>query len=365
MISISREQITERWDTLPDDLREALVSEANSDFIWRTCEDEHMPDDKIHWVAMAASRVLMGFIHPEDLAREIEDSAGIDQKTALSVEGALGRRIFAPLSQQLTAIYAPLSKFATGPKILNDVIATSTPSSAGPKIISENFVAIPRAGNMPMPKPATPPAAPQPQAKATQDVISQTASGLKVSGAPLASNWSNPAQAPQPTKKPDTGWSRQTQQDPVVKLGVITPSIPTPTAPPAAPSPSQPSMPPRNQTSPGQPSKAISEFDRLAPAQKPAPQPSQPAPKPAPAPMPPPVMLHQSEATPAVQAGNFQVATGMQNQISNGLNPKPSAPRPAVLEFGGAPQQVPTPPKPPTPAPTKKVIIKDFLGPEK
>jgi len=46
MITLTKNQFGQRWDTLPDILREALVSETNSDFIWSTCEAQNIPMKK-------------------------------------------------------------------------------------------------------------------------------------------------------------------------------------------------------------------------------------------------------------------------------------------------------------------------------
>ena len=48
-----------------------MSSEANSDTVWKTAEGEHLPEEKIMTASKLVGYVLMGFIHPEDLAREL------------------------------------------------------------------------------------------------------------------------------------------------------------------------------------------------------------------------------------------------------------------------------------------------------
>lgn len=110
MITIVQNQALQRWDSLPDSLREALSSEINSDFIWKTCRDEHIPDEKIYAVARIAGYVLMGFVHPDDASKEIRDATGIDVRIADSIMSAISARIFAPLRQTIDGIYEPSSK---------------------------------------------------------------------------------------------------------------------------------------------------------------------------------------------------------------------------------------------------------------
>jgi hypothetical protein len=355
MIKISTDQALERWDTLPLVLREALYSEANSDFLWKTCEAEHIPDAKIYTAASVSGCVLMGFLHPEDVASELKDAIGIDQRTASVIESALNQRIFNPLREEIDSVYAPLSKFEAGPTIIQEIKPPQTtpqsPSIPAPTIISESFKATPNFVAAPMPKPIAPPVAPGPKPQA---VTSETFTNFGVNTTPLASNKNMPAPAPQPVKPgAEKGWSKQVQQDPVVKLGVITPSVPTPAVPIAAPAQRPPGTPTANTATGGSPTpKAMSEFDRLDMQKKGA------APGAAPAqPIPGPVMLHEIGGPGAGQkTPNFQVNVGIKDQM-NGKSPMPGAPaKPAVLEFAG-PQKTPTAAphyneyKPPAPTP--------------
>ena len=68
MQKISRQQALNRWDTLPDNLREALFSEYNSETLWKICEGQHLSEDKIYIVATLAGDVILGFLHPEDFS---------------------------------------------------------------------------------------------------------------------------------------------------------------------------------------------------------------------------------------------------------------------------------------------------------
>jgi hypothetical protein len=114
MILIPEEQALQRWDTLPDNLREALCAEINSDFIWKTCGDEHVPDEKIYAVARIAGYVLMGFLHPDDASKEIQDATGLDPRIADPIARAIDARIFAPLRQNIDGIYEPANKPGSG-----------------------------------------------------------------------------------------------------------------------------------------------------------------------------------------------------------------------------------------------------------
>jgi hypothetical protein len=142
MISISQDQTLDRWETLPDVLREAIVSEANSDFVWKTCADEHVPEERTGEAAKVTGYVLLGFLHPEDVAQELKERLNIDPKTANLIEDSLNKRIFAPLRTDIDKIYSPVSKLemaapAPTPKILNDIPAVMPTFTPKPPVVSD------------------------------------------------------------------------------------------------------------------------------------------------------------------------------------------------------------------------------------
>jgi hypothetical protein len=148
MTTLTTNQALERWDTLSDVLREALCSEINSDFLWKTCEVEHISDEKIYAVARIAGTVLMGFLHPEDMAAEIRDSLGIDLRVATSITNAINQRIFAPLRTDIDRVYNPSTTSAAMPKILEEVRppAAASMSVPAPRPPVSPVVSAPAAG---------------------------------------------------------------------------------------------------------------------------------------------------------------------------------------------------------------------------
>ncbi|RJQ28722.1 hypothetical protein C4571_03050 [Candidatus Parcubacteria bacterium] len=110
---IPKQQRLDRWDTLSDALREALVSEQNSHIIREICRAEHVGEEKIPVVARVAGYVLLGFLHPEDVTDQIKEALEIDSRIASAVANALNTKIFSPLRSEIDKIYAP----ATAPTV--------------------------------------------------------------------------------------------------------------------------------------------------------------------------------------------------------------------------------------------------------
>lgn len=109
MLKISKQQLFQRWDVLPDNLREALFSETNADVFWRICQAEHIPEEKISIGATIVGDVILGFLHIEDLAKELQSDLNINKEIARVIAGEVDRKIFSPIKSDLEKIYSPVA----------------------------------------------------------------------------------------------------------------------------------------------------------------------------------------------------------------------------------------------------------------
>ena len=126
MNTLPQKETLARWDSLPQVLRDALVDDANADFLWSTCESEHLSREKIKVVARYVGYVMFGFIHPSDLAKELRDALGIDIRITQVIADAVNERIFKPLQAEIDMVYAP-------PGAIRPVVL----AGVGPKVIEE------------------------------------------------------------------------------------------------------------------------------------------------------------------------------------------------------------------------------------
>ncbi|MBI2888772.1 MAG: hypothetical protein HYY10_02495 [Candidatus Liptonbacteria bacterium] len=105
--TIQRKQLAQRWDMLPINLREAMTDERNSEILWKVCTDEHLSEEKTREVARIAAWVMMGFLHPADVANEVKLSIGIHPELAATIANTLNAKLFAPMREELEGTYAP------------------------------------------------------------------------------------------------------------------------------------------------------------------------------------------------------------------------------------------------------------------
>ncbi len=140
MLNISREQALERYETLPENLKEALFSAANAQIIRRLGETYHLSDDKISILATIAGDVILGFLHPNDLAAEIRSSLNLDYnlnpQLAVSIAQEIDHRILMPFRNDLEKIYKPIPDGSTslttriGAKTVIEIAGGPVPAEA-------------------------------------------------------------------------------------------------------------------------------------------------------------------------------------------------------------------------------------------
>jgi hypothetical protein len=106
MTTITKQQSLKRWDTLPDDLREFLFADTTTQMIDVIFESLHIPAEKQPPIRRIVGLSLMGFIHTEDVAKEIQDATGINSQHARELADSISIKIFSPFRVVLEKIYA-------------------------------------------------------------------------------------------------------------------------------------------------------------------------------------------------------------------------------------------------------------------
>ena len=115
MLKPTRKQLNERWDILPQILKDALFSEEKADRLWKVCENEHIPQEKINIIAILTGDVILGFLRFDDLDEAIRDDVGLDYKLAQQLAETINKKIFFNIKDEINKNYSPLEK-GDGPK---------------------------------------------------------------------------------------------------------------------------------------------------------------------------------------------------------------------------------------------------------
>jgi len=108
MLNLSQKQIDDRYDSLPEILKDALWSVATADEIDRISNSHHLEDKKASRMAKITGYVIMGFLHPDDLRRELQEVLGIDIRVAASLSRDINKKILSPIIEDIRKVYTPI-----------------------------------------------------------------------------------------------------------------------------------------------------------------------------------------------------------------------------------------------------------------
>lgn len=107
MIQINQQQASDRFDSLPDNIKDVGFSPVTVQIIQQVSDNNHLNRDRMFVISKLVGYVLFGFIHPEDLAKEIREELNIAPEIANSIAGEIDRKIFASVRGDLEKNYAP------------------------------------------------------------------------------------------------------------------------------------------------------------------------------------------------------------------------------------------------------------------
>lgn len=108
MTNVSIPQARTRLKTLPENLQDVFFSAQTAEIISRVGEQNHLPEEKVKRVAEAVGVVLLGFIHVEELAKEIQDRAQVTPELAKTLAASVENRILNSVRTDLEKAYAPV-----------------------------------------------------------------------------------------------------------------------------------------------------------------------------------------------------------------------------------------------------------------
>lgn len=201
MISLSEEQIFERYSSLPIDLISALNSGDVSEDIQQIGNTRNLSPEKIEDIGFIVGSIILGFIHPNDLSREIQSELGLTAPIAESIAQEIDQKIFVPIRQDLEKNYQPAAAVSTESAIRKEekeiksvgIPIIKTPPAApdasipvAPKIVSvPPSVSVPVVPSVPIaPKAPLIPAIPTTQIPPTPKIQQSVAVPIKTESTP-------------------------------------------------------------------------------------------------------------------------------------------------------------------------------------
>ncbi|BCX15909.1 MAG: hypothetical protein KatS3mg098_138 [Candidatus Parcubacteria bacterium] len=111
MYYASQKEILERWKNIPEILKDAINSESLIGEIEKLSSNFGLNEDRLLNLLRIVRGVFLGFIHLQDLYKEIKESLNIDPRLALDIYHQLEQKIFSPFRKEIEEVYL---KFQVG-----------------------------------------------------------------------------------------------------------------------------------------------------------------------------------------------------------------------------------------------------------
>jgi hypothetical protein len=162
MKSISRQEILERYDKLPDQIKDAMMSEATADKMREIGQRHELLIDKIGIMAEETGYVILGLERPDEFAKNLKEALEISGDKADEIASSINEEVFKPIRDHLYGINKDRS-----PEKPSFSLKPSRPAVIPQEIEVDVSPSIPSA-----PKPKAkiiPPAPPPPSQPATKE----------------------------------------------------------------------------------------------------------------------------------------------------------------------------------------------------
>jgi len=97
----TKEEFWKIFETLPEELQKAIVSEETADIILNICEKNEIIDEKISEIGRYIGRVLFGIIKPAELQKVLEEKIRLNTETAEKIASEADSLIFSKVRDEL------------------------------------------------------------------------------------------------------------------------------------------------------------------------------------------------------------------------------------------------------------------------
>ena len=105
MFKYSRDQFWKIYEKLPSDLKEAVLSAENADYISEISERNRLEQTKISDLALLVGNTLLGLVPPSELQSSLEKELGLEKSVAKKISQEINRFVFFPVKESLASLY--------------------------------------------------------------------------------------------------------------------------------------------------------------------------------------------------------------------------------------------------------------------
>lgn len=116
MAEYSQQELQKLFDSLPLELKDAILSEETAERISQISKRHKINEKNVPQLAKLVGNILMGLLPPEELPETLEIKLGIDKERAQDISREINRFILFPVKKSLAEFYREI-KLAPGGRI--------------------------------------------------------------------------------------------------------------------------------------------------------------------------------------------------------------------------------------------------------
>lgn len=102
---LTNEQILEKYENLPEDLKEAIFSAGMAGTVKIIGDKYKLYVDKIGELENETGMVMLGLTHPKDFVSNLAQRLGVDKETAKKIAEEVNAQIFVKVRESLKKIH--------------------------------------------------------------------------------------------------------------------------------------------------------------------------------------------------------------------------------------------------------------------
>jgi len=121
MLQYSQEQLWKLFEKLPDDLKDAILSEDTANTIREICQRNEIGEEDMPKLAKMVGDVLMGLLPPEEFTETLEKELKADKEQAKRISREVNRFILFPVKNSLEEFYKEI-RFAPGGRLVKQEV---------------------------------------------------------------------------------------------------------------------------------------------------------------------------------------------------------------------------------------------------
>jgi len=137
MLNITQDQALRRYESLPESLKSALISDYYNDIIDSIAKTNNLNEDQTEKLFLIYGDVILGFIHPDDLSKNLVDDLKIKEDVVKDIVKEIEERIFKYIRKDLVKNYNPEIKEVE--PVLTEELSLEVKPTSKPEIQAEHI----------------------------------------------------------------------------------------------------------------------------------------------------------------------------------------------------------------------------------